>query len=316
VSDTSKGAGWWVASDGRWYAPELQLDHVARMVTTTAASPARPTSSARSFPPPAPVPELPPTGVPMGRRGRPEAPVDRPATRRPIHRQWWAWAVAAGVLAVSFAVPSFATAKRNASATRDTATTAAGSASVPTVTPAPRAPGPAARRIEGVAVTLGAGSYTGGPDVTPGLYDVSAPTGAVGSFLVEGADSYGEILGGGPAVGVPTVRVRISVGDQISVSGFSTVAFVPVTTPLVTTHETETLGAGTWVVGQDIGPGRYVATPGIGERGTVALDGSGAPGEALSGDGTADGVPSAVVSLSVGEVVAISSLGRVTMTAQ
>jgi hypothetical protein len=304
-----------VASDGRWYAPETQLDHVARTVTTTSASPAVPTTSTRSSPPPAPVPELPPAGVPMGRRGGPAMPDPHPAARRPIYRQWWAWAVAAGVFAVSFAVPSFADSKRNTSATRETATTVAGSAVVSTVAGAPWIRTPPVRRIEGVAVTLGAGSYTGGPDVVPGLYDVSAPVGDVGSFLVVGADSYDEILGGDPAVGVPTVRVRISVGDQIAISGFSTVAFAPVRTPLVTTHGTETLGAGTWVVGQDIGPGRYVATPGIGEHGTIAIDGSGAPGEALSGDGTADGVPSAVVSLSMGEVVAISSLGQVTMTA-
>ena len=38
------------------------------------------------------------------------------------------------------------------------------------------------------------------------------------------------------------------------------------TTPLVTTHTLVNLYAGTWTVGQDIGPGRYVATPGLPAR--------------------------------------------------
>ncbi len=34
MSDTSPGAGWWLASDGKWYAPELHPDYVAEPVAS------------------------------------------------------------------------------------------------------------------------------------------------------------------------------------------------------------------------------------------------------------------------------------------
>ncbi len=85
--------------------------------------------------------------------------------------------------------------------------------------------------------------------------------------------SYNEILGTAADLGVPSVRAQISKGDKISISGLSAVTFTPVTTPLVTSHTTITLGAGTWVVNQDIGPGRYVATPGPGQSGNFIVKG-------------------------------------------
>ena len=128
------------------------------------------------------------------------------------------------------------------------------------VTPAPVAP---TREVTGTATTLGAGTFSGGKDVAPGLYDVRAGGGQSGNFFVNGTDGYNEILGTNHGFGVPTVRVQISNGDSIQVSGLSQVVFTPVTTPFVTSHSPVNLYAGTWTVGQDIGPGRYVATPRI-----------------------------------------------------
>ena len=53
-----------------------------------------------------------------------------------------------------------------------------------------------ARTVKGTAMTLGAGDFTGGTDVKSGLYDVTAGPGQSGNFVVQGTDSYNEILGG------------------------------------------------------------------------------------------------------------------------
>ena len=40
MSDISQGDGWWVASDGKWYAPEQHPDYVAQTPDTPATAPA------------------------------------------------------------------------------------------------------------------------------------------------------------------------------------------------------------------------------------------------------------------------------------
>ncbi len=132
-----------------------------------------------------------------------------------------------------------------------------------------------------------------------------------------GTDSYNEILGPDSlGDGVPTVRVQISSGDQIQISSLSSVTFTPVTTPLNDAHATVNLYAGTWTVGQDIGPGRYVATPGAGQSGNFIVSGNDSYNEILGSDSSLSEVPSVTVSLSDGDVIDISSLSQVTMTAQ
>lgn len=166
-------------------------------------------------------------------------------------------------------------------------------------------------------MTLGAGSFTGGEDVAVGLYDVTTQPGQTGNFQVGGTDSYNEILGpDGAGDGVPTVRAKISDGDQIDISILSSVTFTPVTSPLVTSHTTVNLYAGTWVVGQDIGEGRYVATPGAGQSGNFIVSGNDSYNEILGGDSTVGEVPSETVTLSNGDVIDISGLSQVTMIAQ
>jgi hypothetical protein len=87
--------------------------------------------------------------------------------------------------------------------------------------------------------------------------------------MVDGTNSYNEILGQNGVDGAAKVRTQISGGDTIQISGPSQVVFTPVTSPLVTTHTAVNLYAGTWTVGQDFGPGRYVATPGAGRAETL-----------------------------------------------
>src|SRR5437763_7827042 len=84
------------------------------------------------------------------------------------------------------------------------------------------------RQVQGTATTLGAGTFSAGKDVAVGLYNVTPGAGQSGNFMVEGTDSYNEILGSG---GVPKVRVKISNGDTITISSLSQVTFTPVTTP-------------------------------------------------------------------------------------
>lgn len=174
----------------------------------------------------------------------------------------------------------------------------------------------ASRQVQGTATTLGAGTFTGGTDVAVGLYDVTPGAGQSGNFIVTGTDSYDEILGNaGAAGGVAQVRTKISKGDKIEISSLSSVTFTPVTTPYITTHTTTSLYAGTFTVGQDIGAGRYVATPGSGQSGNFIVTGSDEYDEILGGDSSLGGVPSVSVTLSKGDVIDISALSQVTLTA-
>jgi hypothetical protein len=67
VSDTSQGEGWWEASDGKWYAPELHPDYVAPAPEPEPAPAPEPEPSevvAPTEPPPIPPIEPPPVGGP------------------------------------------------------------------------------------------------------------------------------------------------------------------------------------------------------------------------------------------------------------
>jgi ribosomal protein S28E/S33 len=169
----------------------------------------------------------------------------------------------------------------------------------------------------GKAVTLGAGTFAGCQQVAAGLYNVTTTPGQSGNFVVTGTnDNYDEILGAaGGSGGVPSVRVTIQSGDQIQISGMSGVTFTPVTTPFVTAHATINLGDGTWTVGQDIGPGNYVATAGAGQSGNFIVTGTDEYDEILGTAGGSGGVPNVTVTLTDGDVIQISGMSQVTMTA-
>ena len=184
------------------------------------------------------------------------------------------------------------------------------SSATTTATPTPK---PKTRVVTGKLVTLGAGTFTGGKDVADGLYNVTTGPGQSGNFIVSGTDSYDEILGNSAAGGVPTIRVTISTGDSIEIDSLTSVTFTPVNTPFVTTHSTVNLYAGTWTVGQDLGPGRYVATPGSGQSGNFIIEAEGVD-EILGGSSADGGVPSVTFNVSDGDVIDISSLSQVTLT--
>jgi hypothetical protein len=173
----------------------------------------------------------------------------------------------------------------------------------------------ARRKVTGTAKTLGAGTFTAGRDVAVGLYVVTTGAGQSGNFMVNGTDSYNEILGASAYGGVPKIRVQISTGDQIQISGLSRVTFTPVSSPFLTTHATTRIYAGTFVVGQDVGAGRYVATPGAGQSGNFMVGGTDSYNEILGGPSAYGGVPSVSVSLTNGDIISISSLSQVTLTA-
>ena len=162
-------------------------------------------------------------------------------------------------------------------------------------------------------MTLGAGTFWGGSDVVPGLYDVTTGPDQSGTFIVSGTDSYNEILDSSGTQGVPEVRVQISNGDKIQISGLSQVIFTPVSTPFVTGHSAVTLWAGTWTVGQDLGPGRYVATPGAGQSGNFIITSEGI-NVVLGGGPSVGGVPSVTFRVQSGDVIEIIGLGQVTLT--
>lgn len=162
-------------------------------------------------------------------------------------------------------------------------------------------------------MTLGSGNYTGGADVASGLYDVTTGPGQGVHFIVTGTDSYNEVLASSGGEGVPEIRVQISNGDQIHFSGHAQVTFTPVSTPLVTTQRAASLSAGTWTVGQDLGPGRYVASPGAGESGTFAIPREGV-NATLGDDPNLGAVRSVTFNVENGDVIEISGLGQVTLT--
>lgn len=171
---------------------------------------------------------------------------------------------------------------------------------------------PNARNVTGTATTLGAGSFSGGKDVADGLYDVTA-AGGYGNFMVSGQDYSNDILGTNEfGSGVSKVRVHISDGDSIQMSGLKQVTFTPVTAPLATSSPTVTnLYAGTFVVGPDIAAGRYVATASAGGSGNFIVEGTDSYNGILGGD---YGTPNITVTLTDGDTITISGLDQVTMT--
>jgi hypothetical protein len=81
MSDASQGPGWWQASDGKWYAPELHPDYRPPTVPTAPAPPPTPTPPIAAPPtapfpagPTVPPPAAPPVGPSVGPATFPESP--------------------------------------------------------------------------------------------------------------------------------------------------------------------------------------------------------------------------------------------------
>jgi hypothetical protein len=250
----------------------------------------------------------------------PQPPIQPPGKpKRPWYKLKRVWILAiVAALVVGIVISTQGGSTNSSTSTTSTNTTNANSSSnsaSSSTTTSAATTAPATRQVKGTATTLGAGTFTGGKDVAVGLYNVTPGAGQSGNFIVSGTDSYNEILGGGSSTGgVPKVRVQISDGDSIQISGLSSVTFTPVSTPFITTSTLVTLYAGTFTVGQDIGAGRYVATPGAGQSGNFIVSGTDSYNEILGGDSSLGGVPSVTVSLTNGDVISISGLSQVTMT--
>lgn len=76
MSDVSQGPGWWLASDGKWYAPEQHPNYVAPPPAPTPPPPAPP-------PPPTPPTSVSPSGEPPSRPGHDALPQTLAATPAP-----------------------------------------------------------------------------------------------------------------------------------------------------------------------------------------------------------------------------------------
>jgi hypothetical protein len=77
------------------------------------------------------------------------------------------------------------------------------------------------------ATTLYAGTFTVGRDIGAGRYVATTTVGSSGNFIVNGADSYDEILGVSNGQGVPQLTVTLTDGDVIAISGLSQVTMTP-----------------------------------------------------------------------------------------
>ena len=229
------------------------------------------------------------------------------------------------ILVKAFGGASNSPASSSAADTASTATdqsASAGDTSSSSGASAPAPAAPAGRTVTGTATTLGAGNFSVGTDVAPGLYDVTAPAGQSGNFVVNGSDgslAYNEVIGDPSQGDVAKIRVNLTKGDQVQISSMSGVKFTPVTAPFVTAHATTSLYAGHFVVGQDIGAGKYVATPASGESGNFDVydsSGSNKANEILGSDTASGDVPSYTLTLNDGDVISLSGIDSVTFTAQ
>ena len=78
------------------------------------------------------------------------------------------------------------------------------------------------------AASLYAGTFVVGQDIGAGRYTVTPGSGESGNFMVDGSDSYNEILGSDPTYGqVPSLTVNLADGDTITISGLDQVNFAP-----------------------------------------------------------------------------------------
>ena len=169
------------------------------------------------------------------------------------------------------------------------------------------------RQVSGKSVDLGAGTFTGGKDVSEGLYDVT-PVAGQGNFVIKSSKGelvINEILGSSMGLGVLKVRTKISNDDQVQIQGISKVHFEPVTSPFVKSVQTVNLYSGRWTVGEDIAQGRYKAQASSGS-GNFIISKNGFPvTNEIIGE---SGVKDVTVNLSDGEIMQITNLNQVTLT--
>jgi Mycobacterium membrane protein len=152
VSDTSQGPGWWLASDGMWYPPEM----------------------AQLPPPPESAREAMERGTRAGRRssrpqthhgqtpesGSSHARVPPPVGKKPVFKRWWFWT--ATVLAVVVIVAGIVWVSNKNNSTSSHTTNHAAALSSPSTTTT------TAKYIQPTAFFSCSGSATGGVSITYG----------------------------------------------------------------------------------------------------------------------------------------------------
>ena len=130
MSDVSQGPGWWLATDGNWYAPEQHPSYVVLpllpppppAVPSTVAAPTVSLAAHAMPPPPLRAALAPPKVIPGVETSRLV-----PSGNQPIHKQWWFWA-AAGVLVVLSAVGAVSLLGPRATASKSASSPGAGTA--------------------------------------------------------------------------------------------------------------------------------------------------------------------------------------------
>lgn len=175
------------------------------------------------------------------------------------------------------------------------------------------------RNVQGKAIDLGAGTFTAGTDIEPGIYDATSLKGQ-GNFVVKNSNgklTTNEILGNGE-LGSKKVRVVIADGDNITISGINRTHFEPVTTPLIKEKKEVVLYSGYWVVGQDIGAGRYKAGNNLSKSSNFIINGKSGKlktNEIISSSGDL-GVAEVTVTLEDGDLINIRSSNGIKFTPQ
>lgn len=186
------------------------------------------------------------------------------------------------------------------------------STSTPTVTPSALVRAPS-----GATTDLSAGLFTVGTDIATGIYDVTPLETGSGNFSQ--TDTNGnlldnEILTTDRYAGILKLRVVLTPGDVLNISGINKVHFQPVNTSFVTTVKSVTLTSGLFMVNQDIVAGRYVVTTLQGPAGTVMTYDSNANPKVRGVLGGTSSVSGKTVDLAVGDIIKISGLNNVTFT--
>ncbi len=115
MSDSSRGPGWWQASDGKWYAPEQHPGSAPQLPP--------PTPAVTPQPPAPPIVSATPFGAPGG------------ATKKPWWRRWWAIAIAA-VVGLAVVVGIFGADEQKAGAPADPTVASAIDGTIPQDGPA------------------------------------------------------------------------------------------------------------------------------------------------------------------------------------
>lgn len=182
--------------------------------------------------------------------------------KKPFYKRWWFWLIV--VILVFWGFGSM-----GGSSDSSSSGTSSNSSS--------KKSGYQIKKNTGKATTLNAGSFKVGDDINPGRYTVKAASGS-GNFT-NSSGSINVILGqtadssGGQ---VDSYTVTLKKGEHIKLDGIQSTSFTP--TPSKADFKTN-LGAGQWIVGQNIKPGRYdiTATEGSGNL----TNGSGSINEIL-----------------------------------